>query len=233
MASFCFEFSDGPKLGSYCHRESRGLPLRDPRLCSEPIGEGRLIQQDLFLANERRTFLAGSSAQRAKFRDRIGQRDHRIWSGVLFAIEGRWGFRIETARLCVFRLVEPETNMERVCWSEAGSRIEAEDLIEQDGLDRDLGLPIAVCLNVGLVPGESEIFEIRIHLTAGKQISVLYREEIEAQIGFEMMGVQDEHIAQLAPLHDDVGARFRAVGHAQAVNKLRLWNEMKVNLGYL
>ena len=172
-------------------------------------------------------------AKRADIGDRIGQGDHGIGSSVLFSVEGRWVFGIEAAGRGVLGFVEPEPNMECVSGSQAGGRIEAEDLVEKNRLDRDLGLTISVRLHVRLIPSQSEILEVRVDLAVGQQIGVLYGEKIEAKVGLEMVGVQDEHVTELAPLHDDVSGRLGAPGIAETVDEFRLRDEVKGNFGHL
>src|SRR5215472_10034022 len=84
--------------------------------------------------------------------DRIGQRDHRVWTGVLFTVEGRWFGGVEATGHGIVRVIEPEAHVKRVGRLESDGRIKAEDLVEQDGLDGDLGLAAAVGLNIRLVP---------------------------------------------------------------------------------
>ena len=64
----------------------------------------------------------------------------------------------------VIRIVEPEPHMKRVDRVGIGQviGIEAEDLFKQDGLDRRADLAFTVGLKIGLIPGKTEVLEVRI-----------------------------------------------------------------------
>src|SRR5262249_40901336 len=63
------------------------------------------------------------------------QADHGQWAGVVLAVEGCHRRGSPEARASIFRTVEPEAHVERVDRRQADVWIEAEDLIQQDGVD--------------------------------------------------------------------------------------------------
>src|SRR5215469_15086247 len=87
----------------------------------------------------------------------VWQTDHCQRSGLMFTVErSRLGLG-KTARGGIVWIVEPEADMESVGGRQQGALVYAEDLVEQDGLDLDLGFSLAVCLNVRLVPCHTHI----------------------------------------------------------------------------
>src|SRR5664279_4643823 len=78
--------------------------------------------------------------------------------------------------------------------------IEAEDLVEQDGLDRGLEMPQTVRLQVTLVPGETEVGEIRIRVSVREQVAALHGEHVEGQMRAEVKTFDGESIGEGAPL---------------------------------
>ena len=62
----------------------------------------------------------------------------------------------------VFRIVEPESNVKSLGERQSHNWIEAENLLQEDGPDRHIGVAFAVALEIGLVPGEAEVLEVGI-----------------------------------------------------------------------
>ena len=90
--------------------------------------------------------------QRSKVRGGIRHADHRVGSRILFTIERCGLGRVEPARDCIFGIVKPETHVERMGREQTRGWVKAEDLIEQDGIDRDLSVAQIVGLDVSLIP---------------------------------------------------------------------------------
>jgi hypothetical protein len=65
--------------------------------------------------------------------------------------------RIKAAPSRIFRVVEPESDVEGIRPTQAHHWIESEDLVPQDGFDRQVDCAFAICLEIALVPGKSEV----------------------------------------------------------------------------
>ena len=111
----------------------------------------------------------GVAAQRPQVGRRIGQADHRQRPRAMLAVEGRRVGHVEAAGHRVLRIVEPEADVERVGGRQINIGIEAEDLIQQDGVDLDMGAALAVGLDIGLLPGHTEVGEVRVGRAVGEQ----------------------------------------------------------------
>jgi len=137
----------------------------------------------------------------------IRQADESIRSCLLLTVKWRRLSRIEATRLGVCRLVEPEANVERMGRQEARGWIEPEDLIEQDGFDRYFSFTVAVRFDVGLVPGQAKVLEIRVDSSFSQQIAVLNREEVECQVWNQVVNLQNQGVIESAPLDDHLGPK--------------------------
>jgi len=90
---------------------------------------------------------------------------------------------------------------------EARGWIEPEDLIKQDGFDRYFSFTVAVRFDVGLVPGQAKVLEIRIDSSFSQQIAVLNREEVECQVRNQVVNLQNQGVIESAPLDDHLGPK--------------------------
>lgn len=101
---------------------------------------------------------------------------------MLFPIE-RSGFcRIEAASHCILRVIEPKANVESMRGQQARSWIEAKDLIQQNGFDRHFRISVAISLDVRLIPCQSEVLELGIYFSVGKQVCVLDGEQVKSEV---------------------------------------------------
>src|SRR5215470_12783274 len=128
-------------------------------------------------------------AKRTQSRSRVGQANHRQWSRPVLAVERRRMRRIKSAGDCVLGVVEPEADTERARWCEAHRRIEAEDLVKQDGSDDDVHRAFPIGLEVRLVPSQTEVEKSRVRRPVRQQIAVLDSEEIELEPGLDVLSV--------------------------------------------
>jgi hypothetical protein len=120
---------------------------------------------------------------------------------VVLAVERREAG--EAAGRGVGRVVEPEADVEGVGRGQAGVGVEAEDLVEQDGLDGDLGRAVARGLDVRLVPRHAERLagdEGRVGLAVRQLARVLDREQVEGQLRLEARQVEGHRVVRLAAL---------------------------------
>ena len=108
----------------------------------------------------------------------------------MFAVERRGLVQGEPAGRSILRIVKPESHMEGIGRRQTCGRIETEDLIDQDGLDRNLCVAIAVCLNVGLVPREAKVREGRIGLTVASRLVFCVVNRSKARFGFRWCAVK-------------------------------------------
>src|SRR6516164_11562556 len=106
----------------------------------------------------------------------------------MLSVEGRGLAGVETTSRRIFGIVEPEPYVEGVSRRQAKGGIETEDLVQQDGLDGDIHIAVAVGLEVGLIPGQAEVGAIGIGLTVGQKVGVLDGEQVESQVGLQMLG---------------------------------------------
>lgn len=90
-------------------------------------------------------------------RDGIGHADHRQGTRVMLAVERRKPS--EATRRRVIGVVEPEPEVEGVSGRERYVRVEAEDLVQQNGSDQDRLSSSAVGLKIGLIPGKPKARE--------------------------------------------------------------------------
>src|SRR6516165_3993976 len=102
------------------------------------------------------------SAERTQSSPCVGRADHRVRSCPMLAVEKRRVHRVEPAGSRVLRIVEPETNVERVNWRDGRVGIEAEDVVEQNGSDDNMHRAFVVGLEVRLVPSQTEVGKIRV-----------------------------------------------------------------------
>src|SRR5262249_41215372 len=97
------------------------------------------------------------SAQRSQTGVHIGRADHRERTGMMLAIE-RCHLERHAVAGGIFRVVEPEPHLERVRRVQAHVGVEAEDLIQQDGLDAYMAVvSVFTDLDIGLIPGQPEV----------------------------------------------------------------------------
>src|SRR5215469_3438227 len=169
----------------------------------------------LQVADETRPLLFRGSAKWPEVCSCVRKRDHRVRTRLVLAIEGSWLGRVKATGGGVFRVVEPEAYVECVGRKQSDRWIEPEDLIEQNRLDGDVNVTVAVGLQIRLVPGKAEVCEIRIELAVRQQVGVLDREQVESQVGFQVLGTQNEHVVVNATLHDYLcGGRVAGLGKA-------------------
>ena len=148
----------------------------------------------------------------------------------MLAIEGRWVSHVEAARRGVLRIVEPETDVEGVGRSQQGRRIEAEDLVEQNRLDGDFRIAIAVSFEIRLIPREAEVLEVRIDLAARLQVRALRREQIEREVRLQVVRRQDQDVTEFAALYRDGRGRLVAIIASQALNEWRVYGQREGTL---
>src|SRR6476661_5433296 len=118
-------------------------------------------------------------AQRPEGGLRVGPGDERQGPRLVIAVERRHPG--EPAGCRVGRIVEPETEVERVRRTESYGRVEAEDLVEQDCLDPHGRSAGVADVDVRLVPGKTEVGEPGNGRAVGVLVAVLHREQGELQ----------------------------------------------------
>jgi hypothetical protein len=169
-------------------------------------------------------------AQRTQIRDGVREADHCVRPSVLLSVERRGMAGIEAAGNRVVRIVEPEAHMKRMRRTETCGWIEAKYLVEEDGIDRDLGHAVGISLQVGLVPGKAEIHKAWVRLSVRQQISVLNCEKIEGEVRFDVLSAQSERIMQRSSLdYHGSGGCWPSL-HPKTVDKLRLSHQIKSDL---
>src|SRR5947209_14609760 len=118
-------------------------------------------------------------AERTETRGAIGRADHGVRAVLVHSVEGRGLQHIEGAavRVGVIRVIEPEADMEGVGRRKRDIGIEAEYLIEQDGLDLCIvDVAVAVGLQVRLKPGEAKAGKGRVNGSVRAKLAALGRE---------------------------------------------------------
>src|SRR5262245_5100368 len=99
----------------------------------------------------------GVGAQRTEVGVRIGPADHSQRSSVMLTVERREVRWVNTVR-GILGIVEPETDVEGIGWGQSDSGIEAEDLIQQNGLDPHVtGWFLFSDFDIRLIPGQAEV----------------------------------------------------------------------------
>src|SRR5262249_5048247 len=111
--------------------------------------------------------------ERPQIRNGIRQTDHCQRSGLVLAVEGRRTIHRESACGGIIWVVEPEADMKGIGWRQLSALVDPKDLVEQDGFDLNLGPPLAISLDVRLIPGHAHIRDSAIHLSVGKQRAFL------------------------------------------------------------
>jgi len=127
----------------------------------------------LFLADKGTALLDRVGTQWSQVGRSVRQTDHCVRARILFSVERSGLGHIKTTRGRVFGVVEPEADVESVSWGQTRRWIEAKDLVQQNRVDRDLGLAASVRLHICLVPGQAEILKVRVRLTIRKKVGVL------------------------------------------------------------
>src|ERR1041385_4002838 len=105
----------------------------------------------------------------------------------MFAVEWLWLRRIKATILRGIRIVEPETDVERIRRSQPHIRIKAKNVIQQDCLDADVAVVTVLDLNIGLVPRQPKaavehVGKGRIFRAVSQQRTALHGEQIKSQV---------------------------------------------------
>lgn len=120
----------------------------------------------------------GIQAQRAQVKP-VGDRDHRVRTGVMRPIKGRGLGRVEAATHGVLRVVKPNAHVKGVGGWKRYTGIEAEDLVHKFAHDGNKGLSIGVHLDVGLIPRKPKsrwVLESRVEGAIRIKVGTLYGE---------------------------------------------------------
>jgi hypothetical protein len=177
------------------------------------------IEGVLWIAAKPCTGVGRIGAQRSEVGLRVRDRHHRVRARLVFAIKrSRFG-NVESASSGIFGIVEPEADMKSVRRRKAYNRIEAENLVEQDRLDRYIGIAIAIGLEIALIPRQAEVLEVGVGLAICQQVAVLGREQIKSQVRLQVPSMQDEHVVELSPNYRHCGCRFVGRRAAEAGGK--------------
>src|SRR5438270_10960467 len=104
----------------------------------------------------------------------------------MFAVERLRMSLIETATGSGIRIVKPETNVERICWSQPHVGIKTKDVIQQNCLDAYVAVVTVLDLNIGLVPRQPKgavehMGDRRILRPVGQQRAALHVEQVKRQ----------------------------------------------------
>src|SRR5262252_530522 len=161
----------------------------------------------------------------------VGQADKRYRAGMVLSIERSELGDVEHAAVLVgvVRVIEPKADVEGIGRRQGSIGIETKDLIQQNGLDRSLEVTETIGLEIALIPGHSEIGEVRIGGSIGKQITALDGEHVERQVRTEVVAFDRQGIGELATLDVDVSRRRRAAVCGQAGGELRVDVEVEID----
>ncbi|MFL6604751.1 MAG: hypothetical protein ACJ8R9_25925 [Steroidobacteraceae bacterium] len=134
--------------------------------------------------------------------------------------------------MSILRIVEPESHVECVGRRQSNVRIEAEDLIEQNGLDTDAALVAALAqLDVRLVPRQAKATRERgIFCTVREERAVLNCEQVESQARLDAIEVENQGVIELTANDRCVRARLLVRVGSQALYKLRVGNQIEADL---
>ena len=156
----------------------------------------------------------------------------------MFSVKRRWLGRIEVAARKgsrVLRIVEPETQMERIRGGQSHVWVKAEDIVEENRfyLDVTVICPFAN-LDIGLIPSQAEASgEIRVFGAIGLKEAVLHGEEVKRKAWFDPIQIQNERVVLLAT--DDCGASPRLLIRigAKTVNDRRIRQKIEGDFVFL
>jgi hypothetical protein len=181
-------------------------------------------------------------AERAQLCFWIRCTDHREGASLVFAVE--WSelggvVRWETAGRSVLWIVEPEPYVKGVGRWQGRVRIKTEDLVEQDRLDANMAVVGVISnLNVRLIPRQAEaaledVLEVWIGRFVRQERAALYRKEIEGETGFESIKIQNHGVIEFPANNRRPGPGFFIMRFAKALDKLRIWHQIKSDLVFL
>src|SRR5512142_3265289 len=121
--------------------------------------------------------------------------------------------------------------MEGIGRRKAGVRIEAEDLIKQNGRDAHMSaVRLLRNLNIRLIPGESKAAgEGWILGAISAKWAVLNGKHVKGQAGLDSIQIENQRVVKLAADHGSARTRLLIVVRAQAVDGGRIGNEIKAD----
>src|SRR5580704_15981558 len=96
------------------------------------------------VAGKARSLLDRRRTQRSKICLFVRKGDHGIGSGFVLTIKRSGLGRIKATGFRIVWVVEPEADVEGVGGREVNCRIETKDLIQQNGLDRNIDVAVTV-----------------------------------------------------------------------------------------
>ena len=181
----------------------------------------------LLVADEGFALLYRCGTQWPETRDAVRQGDHRVWTGILLAVEGRWLGGIKSAGGRIVRIGEPEADVEGMRGQQSARRIETENLIEQDRFDDDSASPLSLAYTSVWYHARPKFLKSGSGSPFASRFEFWIREQVKAQIWLQMVGIQNQRVIELAALHDHFRGWRRFALNAQTGDELRLRNEAK------
>ena len=126
----------------------------------------------------------------------IRNTDHGKRSGLMLAVERRGLGRVEVATgQCrrILWIVKPETQMERVCRSQAHVGVKTEDIVQKNRFDLDMAIiRLLPNLDIGLISGQTKAScEIGVLSAIGLKEAVLDGEQVKRETWLDPIHVQD------------------------------------------
>jgi hypothetical protein len=62
-------------------------------------------------------------------------------------------------------------------------------LVQENGVNGSVEVSVLVRFQVGLVPGQTEVGKVWVNLSVGQQLAALDREQVEAEVGLEVLSL--------------------------------------------
>ena len=161
--------------------------------------------------------------------------EHGKRSGLVHAVERRGLGRVEVTAgqdRSILRIVEPETQMERVRRSQAHIGVKAEDIIQKNRLDLDMAvIGLLANFDIGLIPGQTETpRKIGVLGAIGLKEAILDGEQVKRETRLDPIQVQNECVILLAPDYRRAGPRLLIRIGAKTVNYRRVRQQVESDL---